>query len=98
MHTFRNRGTEFMKSPEMLQVAYASQKTRATYDRRRKVRNLCCSSGGDIVLVAVAVAVIGEAVETAVAESEECSASRGGRTERALRATSGVSAACSSSC
>lgn len=36
-YTFRNRGTEFTKSPEMLQVAYASQKTRATYDRRRKV-------------------------------------------------------------
>jgi hypothetical protein len=36
-YTFRNRGTEFTKSPEMLQVAYASQKTRATYDRRKHV-------------------------------------------------------------
>ena len=35
-YTTRNRGTEFTKSPEMLSVAYASQKTRATYDRRKK--------------------------------------------------------------
>ena len=36
-YTTRNRGTEFTKSPEMLAVAYASQKTRSTYDRRKKV-------------------------------------------------------------
>ena len=36
-YTTRNRGTEFNKSPEMLAVAYASQKTRSTYDRRKKV-------------------------------------------------------------
>ena len=36
-YTTRNRGTEFTKSPEMLVVAYASQKTRSTYDRRKKV-------------------------------------------------------------
>jgi protein-tyrosine phosphatase len=36
-YTTRNRGTEFTKSPEMLVVAYASQKTRNTYDRRKKV-------------------------------------------------------------
>lgn len=35
--TTRNRGTEFIKSPEMLTVAYASQKTRDAYDRRKKV-------------------------------------------------------------
>lgn len=29
--------TEYTKSPEMLVVAYASQKTRSTYDRRKKV-------------------------------------------------------------
>ncbi|KAH3742472.1 protein kinase [Pelomyxa schiedti] len=36
-YTLRNRGTEYIKSPEMLNVAYASQKTRATYDRRKKI-------------------------------------------------------------
>jgi hypothetical protein len=36
-YTTRNRGTEFTKSPEMLVVANASQKTRSTYDRRKKV-------------------------------------------------------------
>lgn len=36
-YTTRNRGTEFIKSPEMLTVAYASQKTRETFDRRKKV-------------------------------------------------------------
>jgi serine/threonine protein kinase len=36
-YTLRNRGTEFMKSPEMLTVAYASKKNRDTYDRRKKV-------------------------------------------------------------
>mmetsp|Transcript_18645 Transcript_18645/g.25756 ORF Transcript_18645/g.25756 Transcript_18645/m.25756 type:complete len:973 (+) Transcript_18645:2-2920(+) len=36
-YTIRNRGTEYNKSPEMLNVAYASQKTRATYDRRKKI-------------------------------------------------------------
>eukprot|EP00211_Chloroparvula_japonica_P005059 CAMPEP_0119120296 /NCGR_PEP_ID=MMETSP1310-20130426/1392_1 /TAXON_ID=464262 /ORGANISM="Genus nov. species nov., Strain RCC2339" /LENGTH=826 /DNA_ID=CAMNT_0007109765 /DNA_START=33 /DNA_END=2513 /DNA_ORIENTATION=- len=36
-YTIRNRGTEYNKSPEMLNVAYASQKTRATYDRRKRV-------------------------------------------------------------
>eukprot|EP00026_Physarum_polycephalum_P001048 Phypoly_transcript_01049.p1 GENE.Phypoly_transcript_01049~~Phypoly_transcript_01049.p1 ORF type:complete len:1112 (+),score=220.65 Phypoly_transcript_01049:278-3613(+) len=36
-YTTRNRGTEFIKSPEMLTVAYASQKTRDAYDRRKQV-------------------------------------------------------------
>jgi serine/threonine protein kinase len=36
-YTIRNRGTEYNKSPEMLNVAYASQKTRATYDRRKRL-------------------------------------------------------------
>ena len=36
-YTIRNRGTEYNKSPEMLNVAYASQKTRANYDRRKRV-------------------------------------------------------------
>jgi hypothetical protein len=36
-HTTRNRGTEFMKSPEMLTVANASAKDRATFDRRKQV-------------------------------------------------------------
>jgi len=36
-YTTRNRGTEFIKSPEMLTVAYASQKTRENFDRRKKV-------------------------------------------------------------
>ena len=35
-HTTRNRGTEFMKSPEMLTVANASAKDRATFDRRKQ--------------------------------------------------------------
>ena len=36
-YTTRNRGTEFVKSPEMLTVANASSKERNTYDRRKKV-------------------------------------------------------------
>jgi hypothetical protein len=32
-YTTRNRGTEYVKSPEMLMVANASSKERATYDR-----------------------------------------------------------------
>lgn len=36
-YTTRNRGTEFIKSPEMLTVANASSKERTTYDRRKKV-------------------------------------------------------------
>jgi serine/threonine protein kinase len=36
-YTLRNRGTEFNKSPEMLNVAYMSQKTKETYDRNKKV-------------------------------------------------------------
>eukprot|EP01132_Coremiostelium_polycephalum_P007428 gene7428-9130_t len=36
-YTTRNRGTEFIKSPEMLTIAYASQKTRENFDRRKKV-------------------------------------------------------------
>lgn len=36
-YTLRNRGTEFNKSPEMLNVAYLSQKTKETYDRNKKV-------------------------------------------------------------
>jgi len=36
-YTTRNRGTEFIKSPEMLTVANASSKERSTYDRRKKV-------------------------------------------------------------
>jgi len=35
--TTRNRGTEYIKSPEMLLVANADQKTRASYDRRKLV-------------------------------------------------------------
>jgi serine/threonine protein kinase len=31
----RNRGTEYIKSPEMLTVSNAAQKSRATYDRRK---------------------------------------------------------------
>jgi serine/threonine protein kinase len=31
----RNRGTEYIKSPEMLTVSNALQKSRATYDRRK---------------------------------------------------------------
>jgi len=42
-YTTRNRGTEFTKSPEMLVVANASQKTRSTYDRRKKVHFLSLS-------------------------------------------------------
>ncbi|KAL6064721.1 NEK protein kinase [Balamuthia mandrillaris] len=36
-YTTRNRGTELIKSPEMLRVAYASQKEKDSYDRRKKV-------------------------------------------------------------
>lgn len=36
-YTTDNRGTEFIKSPEMLTVAYASQVTKDTFDRRKKV-------------------------------------------------------------
>ncbi|EGG14454.1 putative protein kinase [Cavenderia fasciculata] len=36
-YTTRNRGTEFIKSPEMLMIAFASQKTRENFDRRKKV-------------------------------------------------------------
>jgi len=36
-YTTRNRGTEYIKSPEMLTVANASSKERATYDRRKKM-------------------------------------------------------------
>ncbi len=32
----RNRGTEYVKSPEMLVVANADKKGRDTYDRRRR--------------------------------------------------------------
>jgi hypothetical protein len=32
-YTTRNRGTEYVKSPEMLMVANASSKEKATYDR-----------------------------------------------------------------
>jgi hypothetical protein len=39
-YTIDNRGTEFIKSPEMLTVAYSSNIERATYDRRRKVFHL----------------------------------------------------------
>ena len=35
--TTRNRGTEYIKSPEMLLIASATQKTGKTYDRRKKV-------------------------------------------------------------
>jgi len=35
--TTRNRGTEYIKSPEMLTVANASSKDRANFDRRKKV-------------------------------------------------------------
>ena len=35
-YTTRNRGTEYIKSPEMLTVANASSKERANYDRRKK--------------------------------------------------------------
>lgn len=35
-YTTDNRGTEFIKSPEMLNVAYAGRVERQTYDRRRK--------------------------------------------------------------
>ncbi|PRP83232.1 hypothetical protein PROFUN_09444 [Planoprotostelium fungivorum] len=35
--TTRNRGTEVIKSPEMLKIAYASQKTNDSYDRRKRV-------------------------------------------------------------
>eukprot|EP00951_Prasinocladus_malaysianus_P013948 scaffold106054_cov36-Prasinocladus_malaysianus.AAC.1 len=34
--TVRNRGTEYIKSPEMLMVANAKKKGRDTYDRRRR--------------------------------------------------------------
>lgn len=34
--TSRNRGTECIKSPEMLQVANATKKARANFDRRRQ--------------------------------------------------------------
>lgn len=36
-YTIDNRGTEFIKSPEMLTIAYASNQERQTYDRRKKV-------------------------------------------------------------
>jgi len=36
-YTTRNRGTEYIKSPEMLTVANASSKERANFDRRKKV-------------------------------------------------------------
>ncbi|KAJ1488527.1 kinase-like domain-containing protein, partial [Baffinella frigidus] len=46
-YTTRNRGTEFMKSPEMLTVANASSKERSTYDRRKKVgANKSCDVWG----------------------------------------------------
>ena len=35
-YTTRNRGTEYIKSPEMLTVANASSKERANFDRRKK--------------------------------------------------------------
>lgn len=34
-YTTDNRGTEFIKSPEMLKVAYAKQVTHDAFDRRR---------------------------------------------------------------
>ena len=33
----RNKGTEFIKSPEMLQLAIATRKDTDKYDRRKKV-------------------------------------------------------------
>eukprot|EP00727_Mastigamoeba_balamuthi_P012987 m51a1_g8310 putative protein kinase (2055) ;mRNA; f:75379-83383 len=42
-YTMRNRGTEYIKSPEMLTVAYSAEKTRETYDRRKKVGANCAS-------------------------------------------------------
>jgi len=36
-YTMQNRGTEYIKSPEMLIVANASKMTRPTYDRRKNV-------------------------------------------------------------
>ena len=44
-YTTRNRGTEFIKSPEMLKVAYASDRTRNTYDRRRTAG---CNASSDV--------------------------------------------------
>lgn len=35
--TRRNRGTECIKSPEMVMIAYSAQTTTKTYDRRKKV-------------------------------------------------------------
>lgn len=35
-HTTRNRGTEFIKAPEMLMVSNAAKKSRNDYDRRRR--------------------------------------------------------------
>lgn len=35
--TTRNRGTEYIKSPEMLMVANADLKTRSSYDRRKRI-------------------------------------------------------------
>jgi hypothetical protein len=37
-YTTRNRGTEYVKSPEMLMVANASSKEKATYDRYAQLR------------------------------------------------------------
>ncbi|KAK3247711.1 hypothetical protein CYMTET_42796 [Cymbomonas tetramitiformis] len=34
--TARNRGTEYIKSPEMLMVSNATKKTRSTFDRRKR--------------------------------------------------------------
>ena len=44
-YTTRNKGTEYIKSPEMLQVAYCTQKSRATYDRLKKAG---CNSASDV--------------------------------------------------
>jgi len=38
-----SRGTEFIKSPEMLVVANALQKQKDSYDRRKKVGANCAS-------------------------------------------------------
>ncbi len=51
-YTTRNRGTEFIKSPEMLTVAYASQKTRDAYDRRKKVGS---NSASDVWSIGISV-------------------------------------------
>lgn len=39
-YCLRNRGTEYIKSPEMLTLTISSKKEGDKYDRRKKVKNI----------------------------------------------------------